>query len=307
MYKIIKLIYCFLIILNNFVYSQDSLQNNKKYNKISYLPGGSFYLKGEITKGVIFTTLPVSLVTSSILLKDKLPQNTSSAYSNYLLLSGFQSYSLYSMDAAIDVMSKVKSKVPSLKYDSLSFNQLVFSPFKPKNIFTPIVGVFSVLAGAQLAFSYHNSKITISDVDKIGFFDKLINKKLALPYYSSVSLGVSLGAGTVEEYLFRNMLLPTFDLGYGQKKGLLYSSLIFGGIHYLNLLMADKPNFGATTLQVMAASGLGYLLGRDVQKRGYKIGPAIAAHTLYNFILSTGSFLIDPEHNYIGVNMKFKL
>ena len=297
-----------IIFSMNFVlYSQDTIQKKEKSNKLGLLPGASFYSKGEIGKGIVFSALPVSLITGSIILKDKFPQESSSAYSNYMLVTGLQAYSVYTMDNAIDAMSNMKAKVPNIKYDSMNFNQLLIAPFRPKNIFTPIVGIFTALAGAQLAISYHNSDVTIANVDKVGFFDKLISKNVGVPYYSGVSLGVSYAAGTTEEYLFRNMLLPAFDLGYGQKKGLLYSSLLFGGIHYLNLLVADKPNFGATTLQVIAASAGGYLLGRDVQKRDYKIGPAIAAHTLYNFILTAGSFLIDPENNFIGVNMKFKL
>lgn len=51
----------------------------------------------------------------------------------------------------------------------------------------------------------------------------------------------------------------------------------------------------------------GYFLGRDVQKRGYNIGPAVAAHMWNVFTLLIGSFLINQKNNFLGVNLKFKI
>jgi hypothetical protein len=55
------------------------------------------------------------------------------------------------------------------------------------------------------------------------------------------------------------------------------------------------------------ATVLGYFLGRSVQKREYHIGPAVAAHMWYNAALMIGSFLINPENNFLGVNIQFSI
>ena len=74
---------------------------------------------------------------------------------------------------------------------------------------------------------------------------------------------------------------------------------------FSNVLFADEPDYGAALLQVGEATIAGYFLGRDVQKRNYKIGPAIAAHMWYDAVLMIGSFLINPKDNFLGVNIKF--
>lgn len=110
-----------------------------------------------------------------------------------------------------------------------------------------------------------------------------------------------------EEYVLRNWLMPVLDYRYGQKRGLIFSSLTFGVLHFSNLLFAEKPDVGSALLQVGEATILGYFLGRSVQKRGYNIGPAVAAHMWYNAALMIGSFLLNPEENFLGVNIQFTI
>ena len=104
-------------------------------------------------------------------------------------------------------------------------------------------------------------------------------------------------AGVGEEYICRNWLIPILDYKYGQRKGLIFSSLTFGVLHFSNVLFADKPDYGEALLQVGEATIAGYFLGRDVQKRDYNIGPAVAAHMWYDAVLMIGSFLINPKDN----------
>jgi membrane protease YdiL (CAAX protease family) len=139
------------------------------------------------------------------------------------------------------------------------------------------------------------------------FVNHYIDRDPALAVFGAVSLGAGYGAGVAEEYYFRNGLMPVRDYRFGQKKGLIYSSLFFGSMHFSNILFYEKPDYKALLLQVAEATAAGFFLGRDVQKRGYNIGPAVADHTWYDFILMMGSFLIDPENNFLGVNIKFRL
>ena len=301
-YTLITL-FSFSIIFSKAQKNSDSLSNGFKI----YIPGYTFFKKKEIGKGIIFTVLPVGLISLGCTIDHKINSNTSSAYRNYPLLLGMQSYYVYSLDNLIDNLKYGKSIAPKFQYDSISFKNVIKAPFQKKNIFTPITGILSLFAIGELSLSYFSTHQTIQNVNQIEFFDKYINKNKALSFYGLTSLGVSVGAGTVEEYLFRNTLMPIIDFKKGQKKGLIYSSLIFGGSHAINLFFSKHPNYTAAALQVTEASILGYLLGRDVQKRGYKIGPSIAAHTIYDLLLTTGSFLIDPKNNFIGVNMKYKL
>ena len=78
-------------------------------------------------------------------------------------------------------------------------------------------------------------------------------------------------------------------------------------MHFTNLAFAQKPDYVGTLIQVASASAAGFLLGNDVQRRGYNIGPAVAAHMWYDFVLMFGSFLVNPQNNFLGVNVSFRL
>ena len=71
-----------------------------------------------------------------------------------------------------------------------------------------------------------------------------------------------------------------------------------------NVLLTDEPDYGAALLQVGEATIAGYFLGRSVHRRDYDIGPAVAAHMWYDAVLMIGSFLINPEDNFLGVSIR---
>jgi membrane protease YdiL (CAAX protease family) len=163
------------------------------------------------------------------------------------------------------------------------------------------------VALAELYLSGRNVDYTYKNINQMYFVNRYINRNPAMAFYSATSLATAYGAGVAEEYYFRNGILPIYDYRFGSKKGLLLSSAFFGAAHFTNLLMNSNPDYQGTLIQVLEATLAGYFLGRDVQKRGYNIGPAIAAHTWYDFTLMLGSFLIDPKNNYLGVDIQFKM
>ena len=197
--------------------------------------------------------------------------------------------------------------MPDFRYDTISEKNLYLSPFRFKNIVTPITGGMAGLAAVFLVINHQYATHHFRDVKKMYVLDHYTDRNQAMALYGSVSLAMSWGAGVSEEYAFRNYLLPVFDYRYGRKKGLVISSLVFGSAHFTNMLFSEHPNIIATLIQVGEASLLGFFLGLDVQRRGYSIGPAVAAHTWYNFILMAGSFFADPENNIFGVNVKFDM
>jgi membrane protease YdiL (CAAX protease family) len=118
---------------------------------------------------------------------------------------------------------------------------------------------------------------------------------------------MSWGAGISEEYYFRNGLMPVLDYEYGQTNGLIFSSVTFGVLHLSNLLFSNKPDYGQALAQVIEATLTSLVLGQDVHNRGYKIGPAVAAHAWYDFTLMLGSFLINPKENVFAVKVNFNI
>lgn len=310
--KTITLFISFLILLLNFTAAQiDSISTLYKPKIFPgwtlWVPGATHFYEKNFTRGVIFSATEVGGITLGIIWDKNLKTQSSTPYYNYPLLLGMQAYNVDKCDWLRNRLGAIKYYSPDFNYDPISFNDLLKAPFKPENIFTPVTGGFVLAAVAELYLSGRHASQNFRDVEQIYVVDHYMNRDPAMLVFGTTSLAAGYGAGVAEEYYFRNAFLPLLDYKYGQRKGLIFSSLFFGSLHFTNVLMSEKPDYSQALLQVAEASIAGYFLGRDVQKRGYNIGPAVAAHTWYDFTLMLGSFLIDPENNFLGVNMKFKI
>ena len=272
-----------------------------------YVPGATHFYDNRVIEGLIFSNAEIGGIILGLIYNDKLKSQSSTPYYNFPLLLGMQAYNIDKCDWLRNSLESMKYYRPDFKYDPIKFNDLLKAPFQPKNIFTPITGGFVLVAIAELILGGRNANQSFSDIDKMYFVNCYIDRNPAFAIYATTSLAASYGAGIAEEYMFRNAFMPLWDYKYGQRKGLIYSSLFFGSMHFGNLLFSNKPDYETTLLQVAEASIAGYFLGKDIQKRNYNIGPAVAAHMWYDFTLMLGSFLIDPKNNFLGVSMKFKM
>ena len=272
-----------------------------------FIPGATYFHQKKITEGIIFSTLELGGLYFGIKYDNSLKNNSSSPYYNYPLFLGLQAFQTEKLGNFKNQLEVIKYHRPNFKYHDITEKDLYLAPFKKENIFTPITGGMVLLAGVFLGIEKYNERNSFSNVEKMYFMDRYIQRNKALGIYTSTSLALSWSAGVGEEYIFRNCLMPILDYKYGQKRGLIISSAIFGGAHFSNLLFSDNPDYKSAFIQVGEATILGYFLGRDVQKRGYNIGPAVAAHMWYDAVLMIGSFLINPENNFLGVNIQFRL
>ncbi len=272
-----------------------------------WVPGASYFHQGKIVEGSLFSALEIGGIYLGIKHDKTLKNNSSSPYYNYPLFVGLQAFQTEILTLFKNRLEILKYHNPGFKYDEMTEKELFLAPFKPENIFTPITGGMVLIAAVFLGIEKHHETKRFGDVEQMFFINRYIDRNQGLALFGATSLAMSWSAGVGEEYIFRNWMMPMLDYKYGQKKGLLISSAIFGGMHFSNVLMAEKPDYLGALLQVGEATIAGYFLGRDVQKRGYKIGPAVAAHVWYDFTLMLGSFLINPENNFLGVNLKFKL
>ncbi len=269
-----------------------------------YVPGASHYYQKNFVKGTAFAALEIGGVYLGIKHKQTLKSNSSSPYYNYPLFLGLQAFQTEKLINFKNQLEVIKYHNPDFRYHDISEKDLYLAPFKLENIATPITGGMVLLAGVFLGIQKHLEKNTISDIEQMYFLNRFIPRNQALAAFGATSLAMSWAAGVGEEYVVRNYMMPIFDYKYGQTKGLIFSSVAFGALHFTNLIFAENPDLKSNLLQVGQATVLGFFLGRDVQKRGYNIGPAVAAHMWYDAVLMLGSFLINPEENFLGVNVR---
>lgn len=269
-----------------------------------YLPGASYFSQKQYVKGAVFSVLEIGGVSLGLKYDHSLKSNSSSPYYNYPLFLGLQAFQTEKLANFKNQLEILQYNRPDFRYHNISEKDLYLAPFKMENILTPITGGMVLLAGVFLGIEKYIETHPVSEVKQMYFLNKYIPRNNAMGIFGATSMAMSWSAGVGEEYICRNWLMPILDYKYGQKKGLIFSSLTFGILHFSNVLLADKPDYGAALLQVGEAAIAGYFLGRSVQKREYHIGPAVAAHMWYDAILMIGSFLINPEDNFLGVNIQ---
>lgn len=94
--------------------------------------------------------------------------------------------------------------------------------------------------------------------------------------------------GLVEELTFRGMILPLLiRRGWGLTGAVLLSSLLFGVIHYFNLLR-QPDNFAGVNGQVIIAFCLGGFFAGLFLRTG-NIFPAALFHAFFNFTFAAGA------------------
>jgi len=303
------IILCFVLVLSAKAQFADSIRRTPPKLMppwTMFVPGASHFIEHNYIRGTAFAATEIGGITLGLIYDSKLQSNTSSPYYNYPLLVGLQAYNIDVCNVMHNWMTVAHYYHPDLKFDQISFNQLLLAPFKPKNVFSPLTGGFILAALAELALDTHGAR-SINKVNQMYFMDRYIARDPAMAIYGTVSLATSYGAGVAEEYIFRNSVMPLWDWKYGQRKGLAYSSLFFGASHLTNLMFERSPDYKAAMMQFIEATIAGWVLGRNVQQNNYQIGQAVAAHAWYDFTLMLGSFLLDPENNVFGVSVKFNI
>jgi membrane protease YdiL (CAAX protease family) len=270
-----------------------------------FVPGATYFYDGRIAEGLTFSAIEIGGIVIGLHYDNTLKSNSTSPYYNYPLLLGVQAYNIDKCDWFRNKLELFKYRHPDFQYDPISEKDLFLAPFKTENIFTPVTLGMVSIACLGLWLKGRGVDKHIDQVRQMYFLDHYIDRNSGLAIFGTTSLAISWGAGVNEEYLMRNWFMPLLDYKYGQTKGLYYSSFAFGLLHLPNLLFSDKPDYGQALVQVVEATLAGLILGTDVQNRGYKIGPAVAAHAWYDFTLMLGSFLVDPAHNVFAVQVKF--
>lgn len=125
----------------------------------------------------------------------------------------------------------------------------------------------------------------------MGFFSSLSTYTSAAPYLLGLFIISTLLVALVEEITFRGLILPLMIKARKGKKHLFFvsvvmSSVIFGLLHYLNLIR-EPDNFWGITSQVIFAVSIGIFLG-GLMLRTRHILFTVIIHFFINFSFGNG-------------------
>jgi len=140
----------------------------------------------------------------------------------------------------------------------------------------------------------------LSDVRRVRMFGGTYDQDDANRMYTASALGISLGAASAEEGLFRGLLQPYMQHQLGERRGLWASAGAFGAAHLVGL--DGGWNVGGAVWATGAGAYLGWLYEADDARLA---GP-IAAHFWYDFMLLATSWAMDPDNTPLGFDVEFR-
>ena len=184
-----------------------------------------------------------------------------------------------------------------------SLPYLASAPFRPSVLARPWVwgGVPAALAlGLGIAYlvdrgslTEHPSIFDVRGLNVLGHDFRSRGAAFAAGEAYLAALFDPVGVG--EESLFRGVIQSEFDERFGTWGGLAAASGLFGAVHALNFIGPDQDARQAL-IAVPVISVLGAGLGLAYIRTGYRLETSVAMHFWYDFLLSTASFIVDPQH-----------
>lgn len=167
-----------------------------------------------------------------------------------------------------------------------------FRPSPPITFLLPLVGIFSLQQVLQVYMVYQERIPLPENLQRIiDSLKQLIEQTYAIlvesstiPELLAVMVVIALVPAVAEEVLFRGMVQRSFEQGFGPKRGVLLTSLIFALYH-------------VNPLSFIPLIGLGAYLGFLVM-RTQSLPVAMAAH-FYNNAFACVAIYLGKNDNYI--------
>ena len=118
-----------------------------------------------------------------------------------------------------------------------------------------------------------------------------------LAFVTSGIFLAGLGAGIVEELLFRGLLMNAVIQKYGRAAGILAPSVLFASLHIIGM------NFSLLScVQVMVAGTMVGVMFSLIALEGHSVWNSAIVHGIWNMIIIGGGLTIDTEVNEYSVS-----
>lgn len=186
-----------------------------------------------------------------------------------------------------------------------SLGELATAPFARDVLSRPSVwaGIAGTLAAGILV-----DRLLSGPVDTTNFgkrpvlFGHQLNSAVGYPIASAIGIGLFEHVALAEETAFRGLLQSGWARSSGETRGWLYGSLAFGLVHASNILfMQPSDRLSYLAVGVPFITLLGSYLGWAYKDSGYSLGPSVAIHFWYDFLIEAYGFVTDPKHSPLAV------
>lgn len=288
-----------IILFDTTSYAQDSTRI-PDYNLLQiYTPGATHFKDGNIGKGMFYASSEIGLLTYGLLSQSTLKKEDFTL--NAPLVIAQQVYVMDKLDTFYPIVSNRLSNTLEGS-DFQSYGELAKAPFEWRTITKPFV--LSLMAFGIGNALISDQSIDVGDIKSVEGYGMNLNKYTGTGVYNTFGALLSYGAGMTEEIMFRGMLQPGMEARYGPGKALIYSSLLFSAAHIPNYILTKNPY--ERLYYIFAVTTAGFIFGKNAQNQKYNLKQAIAAHAWYDFTLILTSWLVNPEKNYFGFDVRYQ-
>ena len=187
-----------------------------------------------------------------------------------------------------------------------SLSELVRAPFAPDVLSRPAVwaGILGTLAaGVSVSRLLDGPVNTQNFGHRPVLFGRQLNSAVGYPIAGAIGVGLFEHVAIAEETAFRGLLQSGWARKYGEDRGWIYGSLAFGLIHASNVFFMDpSQRLKYLAVGVPFITVLGSYLGYAYRQSDYSLGPPVAVHFWYDFLLEAYGFLLDPKNSPLALS-----
>jgi membrane protease YdiL (CAAX protease family) len=185
------------------------------------------------------------------------------------------------------------------RFDDTPTRELLAAPFGRQALRPEVWGaaLLGVAVGAVAA--NHRDGGRLVDVERVRMLGANYDRDDATWLYGGSAFGVSLGAATAEEGIFRGLIQPLVQAEGGEEKGRWVVAGAFGAAHLVGL--DGDWNVGGALFATAAGGYLGWLYDRD----GARLAGPVAAHFWYDFALLATIWALEPDETPFGFGVEF--
>ena len=264
------------------------------------LPGYLQICRGRTADGAVLAGLGVAELGTAI--GASVADGISSNAAGVPLLALGDLLTLSVMDAGLENQRALKLKyVPQ---ENLS--ELARAPFSFEVLRRPTVwgGIIGTLAAGLLVSRLVDGPITTQGFGKRPvLFGHEVNSAAGYPAAGVIGVGLFEHVSLAEESTFRGLLQSTWSREYGEDRGFVYGSLAFGALHATNIFFMDSSErLNYLAVGVPFITVLGSYLGLVYRSSGYSLGPSVAIHFWYDFLVEAIGFAGDPKNSPLALS-----
>ena len=269
----------------------------------SLLPGAGHIYLGDITTGVTYAGLTAAFLAGGVEVQrrnEDLGRDDDEVNVPMLLADKVWEYSLFT--TAREALRSDGVDLRRYGIDDTPTSELLTAPFSSQVLRAPVWGaaLLGVALGMIATEDLDDGDGRLSDVQRVRMLGGSYDQDDANRMYTASALGISLGAATAEEGLFRGLLQPYLQGLWGERTGLWAAAGTFGAAHLVGL------DGGFNPAGVAAATAGGAYLGWLYDHDGRRLAAPVAAHFWYDFALLMTLWVRDPDNTPLGFDVEFR-